>query len=82
MYLNEEHDEILVPDLGGDRVYRFKKAPTGTWAAQSHIVYQPGGGPRHVAYYSTCHLYSIVYFSLTRRSQMVLSTLFLSSAAP
>ncbi|KAK0212099.1 Lactonase, 7-bladed beta-propeller-domain-containing protein [Desarmillaria ectypa] len=52
VYPNEEHDEVLVPDLGGDRVYRFKKDPTGTWTPQSHITYQPGGGPRHVAFYN------------------------------
>ncbi|KAK0196285.1 Lactonase, 7-bladed beta-propeller-domain-containing protein [Armillaria mellea] len=64
VYLNEERDEVLVPDLGGDRVYRFKKAPTGTWAAQSHIAYQPGGGPRHVAYYNGT-LYTLLELSST-----------------
>ncbi|KAG7441050.1 3-carboxy-cis,cis-mucoante lactonizing enzyme [Guyanagaster necrorhizus] len=52
VYLNAEYDEVLVPDLGGDRVYRFKQNAEGSWMAQSHITYEPGEGPRHVAFHN------------------------------
>ncbi|KAK0446975.1 Lactonase, 7-bladed beta-propeller-domain-containing protein [Desarmillaria tabescens] len=64
VYLNEEHEEVLVPDLGGDRVYRFKRDPAGTWTPQSHIAYQPGGGPRHVAFYNGT-LYTLLELTST-----------------
>lgn len=44
--------ELLVPDLGADRVLRFKKGSDGNWSPYGHIQYELGGGPRHVAYCS------------------------------
>lgn len=48
----DELKELLVPDLGADRVCRFKKVANGTWVLHGHLQYESGGGPRHVAYYS------------------------------
>lgn len=45
----DEYNEILVPDLGGDRVYRLKKDAKGTWSIAGHIDHEAGSGPRHVA---------------------------------
>ncbi|KAF8627761.1 hypothetical protein AX17_006126 [Amanita inopinata Kibby_2008] len=53
---DEEYQELLVPDLGADRVCRFKKAPDGTWKLEGHVQYEPGSGPRHVAYHGTYHI--------------------------
>ncbi|KXN82437.1 6-phosphogluconolactonase [Leucoagaricus sp. SymC.cos] len=48
----DETNELLVPDLGADRLCRFKKASNGTWTLSGHIQYELGGGPRHVAYHN------------------------------
>lgn len=48
VYLNEE--ELLVADLGGDRVNRFGKVD-GRWKPSGHIQFPAGSGPRHVACY-------------------------------
>lgn len=49
--LHEEHQELLVPDLGSDNVCRLKKANDGTWQLKGHVGIEAGGGPRHVAFY-------------------------------
>ncbi|KIK70655.1 hypothetical protein GYMLUDRAFT_65871 [Collybiopsis luxurians FD-317 M1] len=49
VFYNRGTNEILVPDLGGDRVYRLKKASDGAWKIDSHIDNEAGSGPRHVA---------------------------------
>ncbi|EIN06380.1 putative isomerase YbhE [Punctularia strigosozonata HHB-11173 SS5] len=41
-------DELLVPDLGSDKTWRFAKNAEGTWTPVAHIPYEAGGGPRHV----------------------------------
>lgn len=50
--LIEEHGELLVPDLGADKVWRLKKTPQG-WKIEGHIQYELGSGPRHVIYKGT-----------------------------
>jgi 6-phosphogluconolactonase (cycloisomerase 2 family) len=50
-YYIPELGEILVPDLGGDRVYRFAKDGS-EWKIAGHIQYPEGSGPRHVVFYS------------------------------
>ncbi|XP_006461477.1 hypothetical protein AGABI2DRAFT_192976 [Agaricus bisporus var. bisporus H97] len=46
----DDREELLVPDLGADRVLRFKKGTDGDWNPCGHIQYELGGGPRHIAY--------------------------------
>ncbi|KAF9021191.1 putative isomerase YbhE [Hymenopellis radicata] len=41
---------ILVPDLGGDRVYTFEKK-ADAWTPTESLEYEAGSGPRHVAHY-------------------------------
>ncbi|KAG5725283.1 hypothetical protein E4T56_gene12684 [Termitomyces sp. T112] len=62
--ISEEHNELLVPDLGADVVRRFKIGETGcgTLEHRSDISYMPGGGPRHVAFYDG-HLYTLLELS-------------------
>jgi len=46
-------EELLVPDLGGDRVYRLRRSSeTGHWALYSFISYPAGYGPRNAAVYN------------------------------
>ncbi|KAF9444533.1 putative isomerase YbhE [Macrolepiota fuliginosa MF-IS2] len=52
VFILDEFQELLVPDLGADRVSRLKKAADGTWIPIGHIQCELGGGPRHVAYYN------------------------------
>ena len=49
--IHPEYQELFVPDLGADRVCRFKRREDGSWKIQGHIGYAGGGGPRHVAFY-------------------------------
>jgi 6-phosphogluconolactonase (cycloisomerase 2 family) len=46
--------ELLVPDLGADKLCRFKKTDSGKWQSGSgvDIQYETGGGPRHILFYS------------------------------
>lgn len=60
VFYHEENNEIIVPDLGGDRIYRLKK-DQGTWKVESHIPVQPGSGPRHVAIYGMYQPKIILY---------------------
>ncbi|PPQ76349.1 hypothetical protein CVT24_008118 [Panaeolus cyanescens] len=49
---HEAYEELLVPDLGADAVYRLKKSPKdGSWKLAGHIGFEAGGGPRHVVVY-------------------------------
>ncbi|KAF8598984.1 3-carboxy-cis,cis-mucoante lactonizing enzyme [Ceratobasidium sp. AG-I] len=41
-------NEILVPDLGADRIVRFSKKAQGEWVEVGDIKSNPGTGPRHV----------------------------------
>jgi 6-phosphogluconolactonase (cycloisomerase 2 family) len=47
--LNQTEKELLVPDLGADKVWRLTKRGDGGWAICGHIDFEAGGGPRHVA---------------------------------
>ncbi|KAG6817515.1 hypothetical protein H0H93_007163 [Arthromyces matolae] len=49
VYISDEHGELLVPDLGGDAVRRFKIGADGGLEHRADIQFSPGGGPRHVA---------------------------------
>ncbi|KAG6901895.1 hypothetical protein C0995_006848 [Termitomyces sp. Mi166 len=60
--ISEEHGELLVPDLGGDVVRRFKVDGTGSLEHRGDIPYVPGGGPRHVAFFDG-HLYTLLELS-------------------
>ncbi|KAF8874068.1 putative isomerase YbhE [Mucidula mucida] len=44
-------NRILVPDLGGDRVYTFEKK-AGAWRPTESLEHEAGSGPRHVACYN------------------------------
>ncbi|KAK2467398.1 hypothetical protein APHAL10511_000633 [Amanita phalloides] len=59
--LIKEYEELLVPDLGADKVWRLKKDSSGLWKLQGQIQYEPGSGPRHAVYhegylYTVCEL--------------------------
>ncbi|KAG2158574.1 Lactonase, 7-bladed beta-propeller-domain-containing protein [Suillus bovinus] len=46
--LNKTEKELLVPDLGADKVWRLTKQSDGKWSICGHIEFEAGGGPRHV----------------------------------
>ena len=46
-------NELLVPDLGADKTWRFTKSPAGKWEVHGSLSYAPGSGPRHIAFYGT-----------------------------
>lgn len=41
-------DEVLVPDLGTDQVWRLLKDAEGRWNIQGSVAGEPGAGMRHV----------------------------------
>ncbi|KAJ6618136.1 Lactonase, 7-bladed beta-propeller-domain-containing protein [Mycena sp. CBHHK59/15] len=46
----EFNDEVLVPDLGGDKIWRIvRDGPPGNFAVQGQIDVDKGTGPRHIA---------------------------------
>lgn len=49
--LHPERQELLVPDLGADKVWRFSKNEAGKWEICGYVQYQPGSGPRHVTFF-------------------------------
>lgn len=49
--LHPDRCEMLVPDLGADKVWRFSKNDTGKWEIRGFVQYEPGSGPRHVAFF-------------------------------
>lgn len=57
--LLQDRGELLVPDLGGDRVYIFKKDQCGDWSVHDHIQFPPGSGPRHVVVHGQYSLQNI-----------------------
>ncbi|KAL5531884.1 hypothetical protein ACEPAF_5447 [Sanghuangporus sanghuang] len=54
-------DEILVPDLGSDKVWRLYKNAEGKWEKKNEITYNQhlGGGPRHVVVHES-KLYTLL----------------------
>lgn len=57
-----ESGELLIADLGSDKVLRYIKSPQGQWTPNGHISYPAGGGPRHFAFYDD-HLYTVLELS-------------------
>ncbi|KAG6332936.1 hypothetical protein ID866_6152 [Astraeus odoratus] len=45
--------ELLIPDLGADKVWRLRRGGGGRWAIHGRVQCEVGGGPRHVATYGT-----------------------------
>ncbi|KAF9012735.1 Lactonase, 7-bladed beta-propeller-domain-containing protein [Cyathus striatus] len=60
--IKDDYQELIVPDLGADRVIRYKKSSSGLWELQGHIQYESGGGPRHVSFYEG-HLFTLLELS-------------------
>ncbi|KAF8178919.1 Lactonase, 7-bladed beta-propeller-domain-containing protein [Pholiota molesta] len=49
----EHKDEILVPDLGGDTIWRLKEnKTTGAYFIQGSLPQPTGSGPRHIAFFN------------------------------
>ncbi|KAF8960657.1 Lactonase, 7-bladed beta-propeller-domain-containing protein [Flammula alnicola] len=49
----EHEDEVLVPDLGGDTIWRLKKNTTsGAYFIQGSLPQPKGSGPRHIAIFN------------------------------
>ncbi|EEB98003.1 hypothetical protein MPER_02571, partial [Moniliophthora perniciosa FA553] len=62
VHWSEEKKEVLVPDLGGDHVYRFRKQiEEKKWEIVGKIPFEAGGGPRH---------YGILYTVLELSSRL------------
>jgi 6-phosphogluconolactonase (cycloisomerase 2 family) len=56
-------NELLVPDLGSDTLFRFSKVDTTeVWTNVGHINYKVGSGPRHVSVHSEL---SIIFSGLS-----------------
>lgn len=53
--LNQKEDELLVPDLGADKIWRLTKRSDGQWTIRGHLNLEPGGGPRHIVARGTLH---------------------------
>ncbi|EGO00525.1 hypothetical protein SERLA73DRAFT_178364 [Serpula lacrymans var. lacrymans S7.3] len=51
-------DELLVPDLGADKIWRLAKGASGQWEINGYVQCAPGGGPRHIAFYGE-NLYTL-----------------------
>jgi len=43
-----ENQELLVPDLGSDEVWRLTRSSTGAWELGGSIQQPAGSGPRHI----------------------------------
>jgi len=48
-YVGRNKTQLLVPDLGTDKVWRLTKRNDGKWSIRDHIDFEAGGGPRHIA---------------------------------
>ncbi|KAJ7876823.1 Lactonase, 7-bladed beta-propeller-domain-containing protein [Mycena leptocephala] len=59
--LHGERGELLVADLGADRVFRFTEQDDA-WIMQAQIRFDPGSGPRHTAVYDGA-LYTLLELS-------------------
>ncbi|KAH9475871.1 hypothetical protein JR316_0011431 [Psilocybe cubensis] len=67
----EHEGEVLVPDLGGDTIWRLKQNPsTGVYAIQGSIPQPKGSGPRHIAIFND-RLFTIHELSSTLSVQNV-----------
>jgi len=63
--LNTTDKELLVPDLGSDKVWQLTKGSDGHWAIRGFVSAETGGGPRHVATYG-----NVLYILLELSSQL------------
>ncbi|KAI0343594.1 putative isomerase YbhE [Trametopsis cervina] len=57
-----DRPEVLVPDLGGDKIWRLTKDAKGSWTKAGFVEIRPGGGPRHVAFHNGV-LYTLLELS-------------------
>jgi 6-phosphogluconolactonase (cycloisomerase 2 family) len=51
--LHPDRPELLVPDLGSDKTWRFVEDDAGLWKPSGYVQYDSGAGPRHVAVHGT-----------------------------
>ena len=53
VYYSQNTDEVLVPDLGADTIWRLSRSNDGVWEKKGQLEFDkhPGGGPRHVITY-------------------------------
>ncbi|KII84588.1 hypothetical protein PLICRDRAFT_117788 [Plicaturopsis crispa FD-325 SS-3] len=56
-------DEVLVPDLGADKIWRLVKGKENRWEVSGAIETPPGGGPRHLLIHDE-HLYVLLELTL------------------
>ncbi|KZS96563.1 putative isomerase YbhE [Sistotremastrum niveocremeum HHB9708] len=72
VYHHPSREELLVPDLGTDRVYRLLKDDTkdGYWTLRDQISVKPGSGPRHVVVHD-----EIIYIVAELTNEIIAYTL-------
>ncbi|OCB91011.1 putative isomerase YbhE [Sanghuangporus baumii] len=69
----ENDEEVLVPDLGADKVWRLVEASSvtpGTWEIQGFVAQPEGSGPRHIAI-ADGYLYALHELASTLTSQQL-----------
>ncbi|KAL0958790.1 hypothetical protein HGRIS_014111 [Hohenbuehelia grisea] len=67
----EHGNEVLVPDLGGDKIWRLvQDGSPGSWRIQGFIEQPKGSGPRHIAIHND-RLYTLHELSSTLTVQAV-----------
>ncbi|EJD08182.1 putative isomerase YbhE [Fomitiporia mediterranea MF3/22] len=59
-------EEVLVPDLGSDKIWRLRKDTDGKWEIKDEITFDKhqGGGPRHIVVYDS-NLYTLLELTNT-----------------
>ena len=63
--VHQEYQELLVPDLGSDKVHRLKRNDNGSWQLIGQVEFEPGGGPRHVAFHGkSSQFFPLSHFTL------------------
>ncbi|KAI0785745.1 putative isomerase YbhE [Abortiporus biennis] len=60
--IHPDREELLVPDLGSDKLRRFAKDGKGGWVPSIDLEYKAGTGPRHIAFYKD-NLYTLLELS-------------------
>ncbi|KAL1741148.1 Lactonase, 7-bladed beta-propeller-domain-containing protein [Schizophyllum fasciatum] len=66
----EYEGEVLIPDLGGDVIWRLKQESAGNYEIQGQIPQPAGSGPRHIAIYDG-YLYTLHELASTLSVQQV-----------
>ncbi|KAI0260749.1 Lactonase, 7-bladed beta-propeller-domain-containing protein [Gloeopeniophorella convolvens] len=65
----EHGSEVLVPDLGADRIWRLvENGDAGSWRIQGQITQPTGSGPRHIAIFDGT-LYTVHELASTLTAQ-------------